>query len=97
MKTHFTADEWAEAADKLVRGEVPKWMDPYEKQAFALGVIGEEHIIDCPRCKGEGDHISYDGPDCRGLCMACMGSGRALTEVGKARVKVVFPNYKIRG
>lgn len=93
-KKSFTAEELSIAISKVARGEVPSWMNSFEKQAYALGVIGEEHIMNCPRCNGRGWLVSCN-PYADAACVCPGSTGRIITDEGKALVKAAFPEYKM--
>ena len=62
-------------------------------EAYALGVISDEHITDHERCKGRG-WMPSSNPYGDAMC-SCPGStGKVITNEGKELVKAAFPDYK---
>jgi hypothetical protein len=94
-KIEFTKSDLAKAMEQIARGDVPKWMNAIEKQAYALGVIVDEHIIDCPKCKGRG-WLPDCNPYADAMCHCPGSTGKVISDEGKALVKMAFPEYKIR-
>lgn len=96
MARNFTTEEMTKALELVASGKVPKWMNAIEKQAYALGVITDEDIEDCPTCKGRGWTPSCNPYSDGDMCWCPGSTGKVISDLGKAKIKEQFHDYKIR-
>jgi hypothetical protein len=80
------------AIDKLAKGDVPFWMNPIEKKAYALGIIDDDDIVTHDQC--QGTTWLFNEEDGTKLACSCMSAkGKAISIPAKRTIKSLFPNY----